>query len=274
MPITGFVSSCLGIALPSTLDLATIAWVNAVVTNGGTVSAGRQTLVNNLIVGGKSDGWWAKMDRLWIYAGENQPSALTDMVAFVLATLVGASPPTFTTDYGFNATGTGLINLLTNLSTYGGQFTTNSGHISAWSPADIGPDNTPFMGVSANSEATDQTHIYPRFTDGNTYVRCNEGTPGGGFTNASGQGHYVANRDGASTNQSYKNGSLLGSPNLAAGTIPSLNVKAIGVTDTTLGNIPSNYSCSQASIGGNLSATDVSNFYNRLRTYMTAVGVP
>jgi hypothetical protein len=29
-----------------------------------------------------------------------------------------------------------------------------------------------------------------------------------------------------------------------------------------------------ASIGSSLSSTDVTNFYNRLRTYMTAVGVP
>src|SRR5215475_8332903 len=81
------------------IDPATTAWVNAVVTNGGSVSNARKTLVNNLISGLKTDGVWTDLDRLWLYAGENQPSALTDLVATGLATAVNS--PTFTTDNGF-----------------------------------------------------------------------------------------------------------------------------------------------------------------------------
>lgn len=47
-----------------------------------------------------------------------------------------------------------------------------------------------------------------------------------------------------------------------------------GNTVPTGANTGGGYQTTMASIAGNLSATDVINFYNRLRTYMTAVGVP
>src|SRR5215475_3606794 len=81
------------------LDAATTAWVAQVVTNGGSVSSGRQTLVDNFIVGAKADGFWTKLDRLWFHWAENQPQALTDMIALTLATAVNS--PTFTVDRGY-----------------------------------------------------------------------------------------------------------------------------------------------------------------------------
>ena len=86
-------------------DAATIAWVNQVVTNGGTVSAGRQTLVDNLIVGLKADGIWTKLERLWLFAAENTISALTDLVGLTLAT--ANNSPTFTADVGYTGVDAG-----------------------------------------------------------------------------------------------------------------------------------------------------------------------
>ena len=82
-------------------EAETTAWVAEVVSNGGTVSAGRQTIVNDLIAGLKADGIWAKLDRLWLFAAEDQPSALTDLVGLTLATAVNS--PTFTADEGYTA---------------------------------------------------------------------------------------------------------------------------------------------------------------------------
>jgi hypothetical protein len=277
MPITGFVSCSLGVAVPSAFDFSTVAWVNAVIANGGTVSVSRKQLVDTMIRGLKSDGVWTKLDRLWIYAAENQPSALTDMVSLVLATTVNS--PTFNVNSGYNANGaTDFVNLNTNLSSYGGQFGTNAGHVSCWEDVDAGNNNAVLMGVSNNSQSTDQISILPRFTDANTYLRCNDATPNAGTASVSGQGHFIANRSGASLSQGYRNGSLLYSPNAAAGSIPNINMIILGINDTTSGFNSNAGSAGvvvpMSSIGANLSGTDATNFYTRLRTYMTAVGVP
>src|SRR5262245_4406995 len=116
--------------LPVGLDAATTAWVNAVVTNGGTVSAGRQTTVNTLITTLKSAGIWTKLDRLWLWAAENQPSALTDLVGLSLATAVNS--PCFTADRGYTGNGsTSYIDTLFDPTT-GTAFNQNSCHFSVW----------------------------------------------------------------------------------------------------------------------------------------------
>jgi len=53
----------------------------------------------------------------------------------------------------------------------------------------------------------------------------------------------------------------------------NFNFITLGVrkSGTTAGSA---YQCAMASIGSSLNGTDATNFYNRLRTYMTAVGVP
>jgi hypothetical protein len=280
MPITGFVSSCLGIALPSGViatDPATTAWVNAVIANGGTVSAGRQTLINNLIAGGKADGWWAKLDRLWIFAGENEPSALTDMVALVLA--VTNSSPSFTIDRGYtgvDSNTTVYIDTSTN-NTNVSKFGTNAGHISAWSNTNTtsSAGGGCICGIES-SVNTNETSIFPLYSDGNAYFRINDATASTGIANANSLGHYLANRSGASASQGYINGNLVVSPNAAAGTIPNLtNITVLLLDDfSSGGGAGSACQITMHSLGGNLSGTDVTNFYNRLRTYMTAVGVP
>ena len=46
-------------------------------------------LVNDLIVGLKTDGVWTKLDRLWIFAAENAKSSIIDMVGLASSTPTG-----------------------------------------------------------------------------------------------------------------------------------------------------------------------------------------
>jgi hypothetical protein len=274
MPITGFVSSCLGIAIPSGFNQSTLVWVNAVTANGGTVSAGRETLVDNLIVGLKADGVWTKLDRLWILAAENEPSALTDLVALTLSVTHGS--PSFAANLGYTGIDTSTtvyIDTGTNLSTFGGLYSTNVGHISVWSNTDItGSGLGRPMGVTSTA-STNRTLI--GLTSITVNFSANESSGSAPITTVDSLGHYLVNRDSASTEQGYKNGSLIGNPNGVAGTIPSINIILLADNDVAVGvTRGSEHQITMASLGGNLSSTDVSNFYNRLRTYMTAVGVP
>lgn len=274
MPITGFVSCSLGLAVPSTLDSATLAWVAAVVANGGTVSNGRKTLVNNLIVGLKFDGVWTKLDRLVLLAAENMQSALTDLVTGFFCTVNGS--PAFTVDRGYtgvDGSTTDYIDILFVPSLNGVNYTQNAASLSIWNVTNISPASG---GVGMGTFDATETDIYATYLDGNVYGRIND-TPSSGSQGppATRAGHWFLNRSGASTSQIYQNGSLFGSPNGTSGALsnnPMYILALGGVANSASTGSPQQQA--MASIGGNLSSTNVANFYNRLRTYMTAVGVP
>jgi|SRR5215472_7775160 len=256
-------------------DAATIAWVNAVVTNGGTVSAGRETIVDNLIVGLKADGVFSKFDRLWLLAGENQPSGLTDIIADSLATAVNS--PTFTTDRGFASNGsTSYINSGYNPSTNGVNWTLNSAHGSSWSVST--PTNGALMsfGALVGGSAPFADFICNFTFGGNTglFFRLNQDAPPTASYTASGAGHYLGNRSGSSASQGYQNGSSLGSDSNVSTTVPNLTAYILARNNAGTADDFCTDQLAAISFGGSLSSTDVTNFYNRLRTYMTAVGVP
>jgi hypothetical protein len=259
------------------LDPATIAWAAQVVTNGGTVSAGRKTTVNNLITGLKSDGVWTKLDRLWILAAENTQSALTDMVAGSLAVAHGS--PTFTTDRGYTGVdGSNTVYLDTNYNPTinATNFTTNAAHASAWSVTNTAVASGGAMFGFVNGTANNQITILDTYTDGNIYARIVDAT-GSGSQGAPGTraGHWIINRSGASATQLYQNGSLFSSPNAGSGALENGNIYILTYNQAgTAASIGTPQQIACHSLGGNLSSTNASNFYTRLRTYMTAVGVP
>jgi hypothetical protein len=261
-------------------DAATTTWVNAVIAGGGTVSSTRQDLVNGLIVGLKTDGVWLKLDRLWLFAGENQPSALIDIIAVSLATAVNS--PTFTTDRGYTGVAAGGLSASVyiasgyNPTTNNVAFAQNSAHMSHWNitggtPAAGGA----IMGI-VDGVGTSFTQTLEPFSDANHYFRINEGGSGSITAPAGTTGHFISNRSGAAASQAYRNGSSFASPNttsVAAANGPmailaTWNLASSAPVDSTDRQI------AMVSIGGSLSSTDATNFYTHLRTYMTAVGVP
>lgn len=89
---------------PTTVDADATAWAASVVTNGGTVSAGRLVTVAMFVQAEKAAGTWARTDDYWGLWGENAPQALTSLKQRRLAAAVAA--PTFVADrhYAFNGT--------------------------------------------------------------------------------------------------------------------------------------------------------------------------
>jgi hypothetical protein len=252
------------------LDPSAVSWRTAVISNGGTVSAARFTLVNTMIAGMRSDGVWAKLDGLWIFAGENTPSALTDMVATRLAT-TAVSAPTFTIDRGY--TGDGVANHVDttwNPTTNAVNFSNNSAHWSVWSltaGANATFDFGNVYGASGN-------HILCEFTDTNAYFRVNSTNAGPTSGPSPGNGHFMGSRTSAVQVDGYRNGGSIGTSGADAESNPeSRAVWACGCNDGTT-PVFSTRQQAMCSMGGGLTAGDATNFYNRLRTYMTAIGVP
>jgi hypothetical protein len=89
---------------PAPTQAETTSWQAVVVTNGGTVSAARFTVVNNFIAAEKAAGTWALTDDYWGLWAENAPQALTSLKQLRLATVVAA--PAFTADRGYVFDGT------------------------------------------------------------------------------------------------------------------------------------------------------------------------
>lgn len=257
-------------------EAETTAWVAAVVSNGGTVSAGRQMEVNTLIAGLKTDGVWTKLDRLWLLAAENEPSALTDLVADSLATATNS--PTFTTDAGYAGDGTNsFIHTNYNPVTDGVNYIQDSAHISAWDTVAAFPSGG-FALMGATDNVSKTTAIFPSFAATTTgdlnsidqffqVPRVADGTP-----------HLMLTRGSSSQVSLYANGAVTsGSPfTLTSHGAPNLPFYICGIrfAGNTLPSFGTTDQIAATSIGGDLSATDASNLYSRLRTYMTAVGVP
>lgn len=247
-------------------DSATTAWVAAVVSAGGTVSDERKSLVNNLVLGLKSDGLWTKLDRLWLFAAENSQSALIDLVAASSASLV-ATNPTFTADRGFTGNASGYINTGFNATSGTPKFTQNDSHWSLWNlKGDAISGNT---GIHGNGGAGGAQWSY---YNGGHYRLINDNGIGGAYDAPSSLiGHHLVSRPSSTNSYHYRNGSLYQNP--AATSSAVLNANFYVLWDSTA-NAKSVMEVAAYSIGSNLNGgSDASNFYNRLQTYMTAVGL-
>ena len=245
-------------------DSATTAWVAAVVTNGGTVSSPRQTIVDTLIKGLKADAVWGDLDRLWLHAAENEPSALTDLVSLSLATAV--SFPTFTTDRGYTGNGSSsYVNTGYTPSVNGVNYTLSSASFGAWV---VTVDATLFhAAVGVVGSGSGRGRIYWN-TDWEGEINTSSGLTAS--TAATGLIAFVM----SGTDKLYINGSVDNPGGNSPLTVPD---QAFCVDASGQSGGATNFGAHQvaaAFMGGALSSTDMSNFYTRLRTYMTAVGVP
>lgn len=226
-------------------------------------------LINGLV----ADGVWSKLDMLHVYATQDSTTALLNLVSSSFAGTAHGSP-TFTADRGFTGVESSTTVYIETgfFPTIGGQhFTNTSGHISAWSVSNVGTSGKPIMGAIGFS-AVSETVIYPKFTDNKEYFRVGGGgVAGTTVTNI--VGHYIASRISSSSVDGYKNGAFVSN---TAGTGPVAESEQYFTLGWNFRNTPGGSGCQvgMASIGAGLSSTESGNFYSRLRTYMTAVGVP
>jgi hypothetical protein len=250
-------------------DAATTAWAAAVVSNGGTVSAGRKSLVDALIVGLKNDGVWTKLDRLWILAAEDEPSALTDMVALDLATTVNS--PSFTADDGYLGNGSSnYISSTYNPTTDATNYALNAATFGAWM---FTPDYA-FPAVALGAVDGSNFIIQILGAGGSSFQLTVNAS--GGTVNISGAaGLFHGVRTSSTEINFYRNGSgKQTNSSSSSGTIPNLTQFILCRNNNGPAGEFSVNRLSAAFYGGSMDDTDVSNFYDRMRNYMTAVGVP
>lgn len=245
-------------------------WVNAVVANGGSVSAGRITLfetyVSELLAYG---AWWA-LDDFWMLVAENEAQALTSFKQLRLA--VATNAPTFTIDRGYAFDGaTNYINTGFIPSTMAGAMNGSNIRGSVYERTNVNANTGAFGSTSQG-----QLYIRPRNgSNGVTARNCSNATAypdaitdSRGFTVTA----KVANSTAV---RMWKNG-VRGTDGTAGGVSTVLPATALfigGVNNAGALNTPRASTIGYVSVGAPTASDSVElAVYKALQTFMTAVG--
>lgn len=246
----------------ATTFLARTSLTGSDVTNYTNLICGMVT--DGLITGDLSTtGCGTLFDVLYIFASVNQTTALLNICG---TNFTGNNTGlTFTAYSGFTPVGGQLLQTSFNPTTASPtpNYAQNSAHLSSWNLT-----NSVTTSVEINAGLGENIV----FVGGSVYARINDNPETGGFAVSDPRGHMLGNRSSSTARQLYQNASttLIGGVTATYGSEPSQALINGTLDMLTTGD----HTLAMASIGGSLNSTQVTNFYNRLRTYMTAVGVP
>jgi hypothetical protein len=233
------------------------------ITDPGTT---RKNAYAALIDGGVADGWWVKLSGLWILAADIAANALVNLKSST-GNLTATGSPAFSPNHGY--TGDGLAaNLATGVTVSSfPQFLQDDASMWVWSLT-AGQHSWYAMGEASGSAIS--AAILPRFSDDATYFKSNDGSARAASVHpADGSGLFGWSRSASNLTKVYRNGSQLGANDTVASTgLPTSNILLLGQ-----GGSYTNAQIAAGAIGANLNAgTLAADFYNRMQTYMTAVG--
>lgn len=255
---------------PPLFDTDAQAYFDAVVAAGGSVSAGRKTLLNTLITGLKTNGTWSKRDRLWVFAAENSQSALVDLKARSLATVTAA--PTFTVDQGYAGNGSSSYVNTGFLPSTGVQMTLNAHHVTVYvRTSRTTADASTVVGAQTTTPSTVEVAIYPRFTGNVVHMRAGDAAAAGpNQTNA--QGCWTINRSGASAKEWYKNAASFSTTGVAAVALPAFALYVGAKNNSGTAGQFSSDQFALLSVGGSLSGAEIAADQTVLEAYLDAIG--
>lgn len=252
-------------------DANATAWVSAVVTAGGTVSAGQQTNVCNLIVALKGHGLFTKADRLWLLASENTQQAKIDIIGLnTTGTVTGT--PTFTASQGYTGTGSSYINSSFIPSSSGVAYTLNSASLGVY----VRNNRTASAGVSqlAGNDGSSLADLAINSFSGNTNLYLNE-VINLAFASTTAQGFWVGSRTASNARALYRNGNTtpVASDTHASSALPTVFLSILGQNNNGSNVQGCTDQIAVIWIGGALNSTDIGNLSTDINGgYMSALG--
>ena len=234
-------------------------------TVGGN-EGGNGTNIATLIDGLVSDGVWSKLDALYVLGQQNATDSLLNLIGTSYTATNTAS--TFTAYVGY-AFASGYLDTTFNAATaVSPNFTQNSASFGFWTYATVS-ENYPEFGSSTRIAGA--SHIFDDFSPSLFYVRLNDIAAGSVPTPGT-KGLFAGDRSTSTNVVPYWNGASQGSV-ASTSSVPANADFTIGLVDAAIPTSTGETICA-AFIGGSLGAAGQLALYNRLRTYMTAVGVP
>lgn len=234
----------------------------------------RKVVINTLIAGLKTDGVWSKLDWLSLFAiGTAQAAHLNAVSPAQEFTVVGT--PTFTADDGYLGAAASYLDSNWNPATHGVNYTQNAFSAGAWSLTNSNATTAAMGAVNAGAEGVT---LYTRTATDNINGRANSN----GSYNVAAPGPTSIgltaidrNGSGAGTGEVFRNGVEVGSNVIGTTTaaLHTVDFWALGVNNNGALLQPDITRTYAAMFwGGHLTAAEHLALYNRLSTYLTAVG--
>lgn len=228
--------------------------------------ATREGHIDTLIAGLIDDGVWAKLDWLSLYAAHDAQAARLNAVNPAQSFSVTGSP-SFSTDLGYQGVSTtGYLTSGWDASNNGVNYTRDSACIGAWSLTEYNGAGDPVGNATAR--------INPR-NGGQTQTAINESFPTGTMAGpGTSVGLFVGNRNGSTAGGRavYHNATsyvLTGGASIA---LTTHDFYGCGYNNSGSAQVDSSRRYAAVFWGGSLDATEQTAIYNRLSTYLTAVG--
>lgn len=261
MPFGAFATSVATMGAAGVNPLAT-AWRDAVVTAGGTVSAGRLSLISTLITGLEAAAGAASFDRFYV-VGENEIQ--TRVCLFTHELYTGVSGPTFLADRYYRTNGGTYLNLGYNPASDGVAFTRNSAHYMFYMRNAPTEGNAFFGSVPTDAFSTGMN----AFRAGTLYLRLNDDPETGGtIAGDDAVGLLAANRSGANAREAYQNGVSIHT----YGDSPSRDVPNSVLAFGASGGWTSDIEVALLAWGGSLTPTQHANVATAAIAHLTAIG--
>ncbi len=238
----------------------------AFLNRAGALSSEYKDAYINLINGGVTDGWFGKLDALYVFAAPDSGTALLSLINSTFNASNSAVPASFTAGQGFTGNGlTSFINSNFNPTTATTpNYVQNSNCLFGWCGT-VAQDASPFLGE--NIDAVQKTVVTARDGSNLTNYRANSSGAVKTVANTDGSGFYHMNRSASSAVQLYKAGVQIDSTAAQTSAAP---------VNTTLVFLKGNTSfssdlCYCGGFGSSLNSTDALNLYNRLHSYLQTI---
>lgn len=225
-------------------------------------TAGRRSLIENLVYSLMAEGVWNKLDGFYVLAAHSEQAAKLNWIGSGMQTITAVNAPTFQVDRGF--TGDGATNYLDSntpantLANYKAEDATLGVYVRT------SASGSNRIEVSAGSGA----HMNPH-QSGNVILRANRSADSAiQISNGgNGAGLFAWSRD-ATTVTAYRAGSSLGSSSVGAGSVASSNVRFLAATSANYGN----RQIQVGLVGAGLSSSHHAALNSAVVAYLTAIG--
>lgn len=230
----------------------------------------RKALINGLILSLKSGGVWTKLDVFYgLAAHAAQAARLNWKNPAQSATAVNS--PTFTTDRGYAGDGSSSY-LDTGYIPSAGSGTTNSASLGVW--ANAGDDTAADVRLAGCADASQATHIAPRFTGDVMRGRVNSGTTSSSTASSTTRlGSSTVSRTSATGISFYRNGVVVGAE-VAVAPVgrPTTAMYICGFNSNGAFGTAGNNRIALAWAGQGLSAGEISAAYAACNTFLSSIG--
>jgi hypothetical protein len=252
------------------IDPDVLLWRDAVVTNGGTVSAVRLSVVDTFIRAEKASGTWTLTDDYWGFWAENAVQALTSLKQRRLATAVNS--PTFTANAGYAFDGTtNYLNTGFIPSSHAVAMTATNARSAVYERTNVATSRYSLgVVVAGNRSLTVAPRVSGVVANGNA-MSSNIAYD---LPSADSRGLLSVGRDGSAT-PGHKNGVVLvgtNTPTLSALGLPDLAIFVGGYN--AAGVVTTPRACSVGFVCWGAAMSDAQNLaqYNAVQAFATAVG--